>query len=58
MGIIYTGLPDQVVSTIIITIVLSIIFIIVGCKIKKVKPEDKTPVWMIPFRKSITGRQE
>ena len=49
MGIIYTGLPDQVVSTIIITIVLSIIFIIVGCKIKKVKPEDKTPVWMIPF---------
>ena len=49
MGIIYTGLPDQVVSTIIITIVLSIIFIIVGCKIKKVKPEDKTPVWLIPF---------
>ena len=49
MAIIYTGLPDQVVSSIIITIVLSIIFIIVGSKIKKVKPEDKTPVWLIPF---------
>lgn len=49
MAIIYTGLPDQVVSSIIITIVLSIIFIIVGFKIKKVKPEDKTPVWLIPF---------
>ena len=49
MAIIYTGLPDQVVSSIIITIVLSVIFIIVGSKIKKVKPEDKTPVWLIPF---------
>ena len=49
MAIIYTGLPDQVISSIIITIVLSIIFIIVGSKIKKVKPEDKTPVWLIPF---------
>jgi F-type H+-transporting ATPase subunit a len=49
MAIIYTGLPDQVISSIIITIVLSIIFIIVGFKIKKVKPEDKTPVWLIPF---------
>ena len=49
MAIIYTGLPDQVISSIIITIVLSIIFIIVGSKIKKVKPKDKTPVWLIPF---------
>lgn len=49
MAIIYTGLPDQVISSIIITIVLSVIFIIVGSKIKKVKPEDKTPVWLIPF---------
>ena len=49
MNLIYTRLPDQVISTIIITVVLSIIFIIVGLKIKKVKPEDKTPVWLIPF---------
>ena len=49
MAISYTGWPDQVISSIIITIVLSIIFIIVGSKIKKVKPEDKTPVWLIPF---------
>ena len=49
MNLIYTTLPSQVVSTIIITIVLSIIFIILGLKIKKVKPQDKTPVWMIPF---------
>ena len=49
MNLINTGLPDQVVSTIIITVVLSIIFIIVGLKIKKVKPEDKTPVWLVPF---------
>ena len=32
--IIYSGLPEQVVSTIIITVVLSIICIIIGCKIK------------------------
>ena len=49
MNLIYTSLPSQVVSTIIITVVLSIIFIIVGLKIKKVKPENKTPVWLIPF---------
>ena len=47
--LIFTALPQQVVSTIIITVVLSIIFIIVGCKIKKVDPKGKTPVWMIPF---------
>lgn len=49
MNLIFTALPQQIISTIIITVVLSIIFIIVGCKIKKVDPKGKTPVWMIPF---------
>ena len=49
MNLIYSSLPDQVVSTIIITIVLSIIFIIVGSKIKKVDPKGKTPTWLVPF---------
>lgn len=49
MNLILLNLPDQVISTIIITIVLSIIFIIVGCKIKKLDPNGKTPVWLVPF---------
>ena len=49
MNITYSTLPDQVVSTIIITVVLSIIFIIIGCKIKKVDPQGKTPIWLVPF---------
>ena len=49
MNLIYSGLPDQVVSTIIITIVLSIIFVILGCKIKNVDPKGKTPTWLVPF---------
>lgn len=49
MNLIYSSLPDQVISTIIITIVLSIIFIIVGSKIKKVDPKGKTPTWLVPF---------
>lgn len=49
MNLIYLSLPSQVWSTIIITVVLSLIFIIVGCKIKKVNPKGKTPIWMIPF---------
>lgn len=49
MNLIYSSLPSQVVSSIIITIVFSLIFIIVGCKIKKVNPKKKTPVWLVPF---------
>ena len=49
MNLIYSALPDQVVSTIIITLVLSLIIILVGIKIKKVDPKGKTPIWLIPF---------
>lgn len=49
MNLIIQALPNQVYSTIIITVVLCVIFIIVGCKIKKIKPEDKTPLWLVPF---------
>lgn len=49
MNLIFLTLPDQIVSTIIITVILCVIFIIVGSKIKKVDPKGKTPVWMIPF---------
>jgi F-type H+-transporting ATPase subunit a len=43
------SIPPQVYSSILIIVVLSIIFIIIGCRIKKLKPEDKTPVWLVPF---------
>lgn len=49
MNLILFTLPSQVWSTIIITIVLCLIFMIVGRKIKKVDPKGKTPLWMIPF---------
>ena len=49
MNLILQALPNQIYSTIIITFVLCLVFIIVGCRIKKVKPEDKTPLWLMPF---------
>ena len=49
MGIIYQAIPSQVISSIIITMILCLVFILVGLKIKRVKPGEKTPVWMIPF---------
>lgn len=42
-------LPDQVISTIIVTSVLCVVIIILGLFIRRVKPENKTPVWLIPF---------
>ena len=44
-----SALPAQIYSTVIITLVLCLIFIVVGTRIKKIKPEDKTPLWLIPF---------
>lgn len=49
MNLINLSLPSQVVSTIIITGVLSVLIIVLGLCIRKVKPESKTPVWLIPF---------
>lgn len=49
MNLININIPNQIYSSIIITVVLSIIFIIVGLKMKKVNPKGKTPVWMVPF---------
>ena len=49
MNLIYLALPDQIISSLIIVGVLSLIIIFVGIKIKKVDPKGKTPVWMIPF---------
>ena len=49
MNLINFNIPNQFYSSIIITVVLSIIFIVVGLKIKKVDPKGKTPVWMVPF---------
>lgn len=39
----------QVYATMFITLVLSIVIIIIGSRIKKIKPEDKTPLWLVPF---------
>ena len=37
------------ISTIIITAVLCLVFILLSFKIKKVDPMKKTPLWLIPF---------
>ena len=39
---------SQVYSTMLIVLVLSIAAIIIGLKVKKMKPEDKTPLWLVP----------
>lgn len=38
----------QVYSTMFITLVLSIVAIIIGARVKKLNPEDKTPLWLVP----------
>lgn len=43
------GLPGQIKSTVCITLILCIIAIIVGQKVKKVDPLGKTPFWIVPF---------
>ena len=45
----FSELKPQMVSTIIITTVLCVFFIILGSKIKKVDPMKKTPLWLVPF---------
>lgn len=44
------SLPGQIKSTICITIILCIVFIFLGLKIKKLDPLAKTPIWMVPFQ--------
>lgn len=41
--------PGQVKSTIGITLILCIVFILLYFKIKKVDPMGKTPLWLVPF---------
>ncbi len=42
-------IPKPIVSTLIIVAVLSIVFILMSFKIKKVDPLKKTPLWLMPF---------
>lgn len=49
MNLVNINIPNQIYSSIIITVVLSIVFILVGLRVKKVDPKGKTPVWMVPF---------
>lgn len=49
MNLINLNIPNQIYSSIIIVVVLSIILIIAGKKIKKVDPKGKTPAWLVPF---------
>lgn len=42
-------IPKPIVSTLIIVAVLSIIFILMSFKIKKVDPLKETPLWLMPF---------
>lgn len=39
---------SQVYSSMFIVLVLSIVSIVIGIKVKKMKPEDKTPLWLVP----------
>ena len=49
MNLILLNLPEQIKSTIILTTVLCVLIIVVGIFIRRLKPEEKTPVWLIPF---------
>lgn len=42
-------IPKPIASTIIITVVLSIVFILMSFKIKKIDPLKKPPFWLMPF---------
>lgn len=42
-------IPKPIASTLIIVAVLSIVFILMSFKIKKVDPLKKTPLWLMPF---------
>lgn len=46
----FSTISKPVLSTVIITIVLCIFFIILSFKIKKVDPLKKTPLWLVPFQ--------
>ena len=39
----------QVSSVIIITLILFVLLMILGAKLKKVDPNKKTPIWLVPF---------
>ncbi|MDE5566648.1 MAG: F0F1 ATP synthase subunit A [Anaeroplasmataceae bacterium] len=45
-----SNISKPVLSTVIITLVLCIIFIALSFKIKKVDPLKKTPLWLVPFQ--------
>ncbi len=45
----FSELNKPMISTIIITAVLCVVFILLSFKIKKVDPMKKTPLWLIPF---------
>jgi F-type H+-transporting ATPase subunit a len=45
----FSPLNAPITSTIIIVLVLSLVFILISKKIEKLNPQDKTPLWMVPF---------
>ena len=45
----FSELKAPVVSTIIITAVLCLVFILLSFKLKKIDPMKKTPLWLVPF---------
>lgn len=45
----FSELNKPIISTIIITAVLCVVFIALSFLIKKVDPMKKTPIWLIPF---------
>lgn len=45
----FSELKAPVISTIIITVVLCIFFMLLSIKIRKVNPMKKTPLWLVPF---------
>lgn len=47
-------LNDQMYSMLIIVFILSILSIIIGLKVKKIKPEDKQPWWLVILESLIS----
>ncbi len=43
------ALPGQIKMSVLITLILIIIALIIGHKLKKVDPREKTPLWLVPL---------
>lgn len=50
----YVALPAQLKSSLVIILVLSLLFIFLGKKIEKIKPEDASPKWVFVLEQMVS----